>query len=184
MPRYKAGPGTPNTPGRNRNTVNNNNSKKKKSPYGTADPFPLGPGDQTEFGLARQALKYDYGIQRASLSAQAKMTRAAYKQTAQGIRADTQSGISEVGGAMADRGLIGSTVQTAGIQDVKAEGEAALGDAFQTRQQELFGVATSRLDAISKLRFGLAELAMRKAAQQRQMALQAFGSGGQNPWGY
>lgn len=163
--------------GRNRNSMLNKASKSS-----TGQAFPLGPQDATAFGLERSAIRYDANTTLASLRQQAQTVRASYREAVQGIIGDTRAGIAEVGGSMADRGLIGGTSHLAAIEDVKSARNTALSSAFQDKQGSMFGIAQSRLQAQSQLRFGLAELALRKAAQQRAMSLSAFASGGRNPY--
>jgi hypothetical protein len=146
--------------------------------------FPLRPSDTAAIGTQTAELRYAYGLQRASLKAQAKMVRAMYQNQRFNIGEATRGDISASAGEMADRGLIGSTVHEAARQGALSARDASLQEARLERNQGLFGVAQSRLEAIAALRMGLAGLKAQRAASQQEMALAAFGSGGQNPWSY
>lgn len=165
--------------GRNRNTQRNLFSK-----YKDAQPFPLSPSAIASNAGVRQNLIYGNQITRASLAAQAAQIRAGYRMGRRTAVEAGKAGLSDVAGSMADRGLTGSTVHQAGRQDVLAAAQGAVQGARFDRDVGLLGVNLSRLEADAQLRLGLAQLAAQRRAQQREMALAAYGSGGQNPWGY
>ena len=165
--------------GRMRNTNRNLFSK-----FPNADPFPLGPTDSVGFGIQAQNLRFSNQVQRASLSAQATMLRSQHRMSRRGAIEAGIAGTAEVSGAMADRGIIGSTVHQAENENVKATTQGAIADSRFSRDAGLMGVNTSRLEADAALRMGLTQIGMQRRAAQRGMALGAFGSGGQNPWGY
>jgi hypothetical protein len=171
--------------GRARNTVRDKRAQKKNNARNSGtEQFPLRPSDTAAIGTQTAELRYAYGLQRASLKAQAKMVRAMYQNQRFNIGEATRGDISASAGEMADRGLIGSTVHEAARQGALSARDASLQEARLERNQGLFGVAQSRLEAIAALRMGLAGLKAQRAASQQEMALAAFGSGGQNPWSY
>lgn len=149
-----------------------------------ADPFPLGPGDTNAFGQQKRDLFFQNNVALASLKAQAQMIRAQYRQAKRGAVASGRSAMADVQGNMAERGIIGSTVNQVEREGVRGNVQGAIGEAFMAKQGGLLGVNQSRLEALAQLRLGLSDLALQKSAAQKQMALAAFGSGGQNPWGY
>ncbi len=162
--------------GRFRNTM--------KATVRRADPFPLDPSEVGTFGRAKRDLWYSHKIAMAGLKAQAQMVRGQYKFARQQTNAEARGAIAQVSGDMAERGMVGSTVQAVANQGVAGARDAALAQGFMDRQQSLLGINQSRLEAVAQLRMGLSDIAMQRAELQRRRALQAFGSGGQNPWGY
>lgn len=149
-----------------------------------ADPFPLGPSDSTALGMQRRDLFFQQRVAMAGLKSQAQQVKAQYRFAKQGIIGEGRAAMSDTEGALNDRGMIGSSVQMAEQEGVRSAAQGAIGEAFLNRQGALGAVNQSKLEAISQLRMGLSDIALQKAAQQRQMALAAFGSGGQNPWGF
>lgn len=165
--------------GRFRQTIKNTYGDTRR-----ADPFPLGPSDQSALGMARRDLFFNNKIAMASLRQQAQMVKSQYRYAKRNAVAEGRAGISAVAGDAAERGMLGSTVQAVGQENVRAGVQGAIGDEFMNRQAALMEVNQSRLQAVAQLRMGLSDLAMKRAAAQREMALGAFGSGGQNPYGY
>ena len=165
--------------GRFRNTQKNIFSKFMK-----ADPFPQRPSDIAGMAGQRSSLIYNNKVARGSLKAQAAQVRAGYDLARRGAIEAGRTGISEAAGAMADRGMTGSTVQQAAIQTEQGIAQGEIQGARFERDTGLLGVNISRLEADAQLRMGLSQLAAQRRAQQREMALAAYGSGGQNPWGY
>lgn len=165
--------------GRFRKTMNSQYGDVRK-----ANPFPLGPIDRVTQGLERQQLGLARGVQMASLKQQARDIRAQARYNKQGIISQGRAGLSEAAGAANDRGMLGSTVAAVAEQEVRGSIGAGLAENFTQRQQGLVGVAQGKLEAITAHRMGLIQQLINRAAQQREMALRAFGSGGQNPWGY
>lgn len=175
-------PETPNngpTHGRFRKTMNSLYGDARK-----ADAFPLGPSEQIAHGMQRRNLWLSHQVSQASLKMQAKMVKAQYRYGKQGLVGEGRAALSDVGGEMADRGIVGSSVHQAGREEVKAGVQSGIGEMRMQRDQELMNVNMQRLQGATDLRLGLGDLALQKAAQQRQMALAAFASGGRNPWGY
>lgn len=179
MPRDgNAGPRT----GRNRNTVRNREARGMRGMM--AEPFPLGPQDNLGLGLQRDSLLYDNQIARASLRAQAQLARADYRYARSGAREQYRTDMAAVQGDMADRGILGGTSHVAGEANAFAARQGAVAEAQRARTGSLMQVHQGRLEALAALRRGMAQVAMQRAAMQRQMALAAFGSEGQNPWGF
>lgn len=175
-------PDTPNngpTHGRFRNTMKNLYGDVRR-----ADAFPLGPADQMAQGIQKRNLWFQHRVAKASLKQQAAMLKAQYKYQRRGALDEGRAALSDVSGGMADRGLVGSSVHQAQRQGVIGATQQGIGDLRMERDIGLMDVNMQRLQEIAALRMGLGELAMQKAAAQRQMALAAFASGGQNPWGY
>lgn len=167
------------THGRFRNTQKNLFSK-----YGKSDVFPLSPGEIASNTGQRASMLYANKVARASLTAQAAQVRAAYRMARRQAVEAGRAGLSDVAGSMADRGIIGSTVHQAGDEQVRGATQGEVQAARFERTSGLMGVNLSRLQADAELRMGLAALAAQRRARQREMALAAYGSGGQNPWGY
>lgn len=173
-------PQTPNNGpahGRNRNSMKNRAA-------GGAPAFPLSPSERLALGIQRSNLFYDYNLAKASLKGQAKLIKGQYGLASSGIRSDVLAGISDTSGVMAERGISGSAVHQAGVEDVQASGAGALAEARLARDSGLLDVNQSRLAAESQLRLGLRELILNRSTRQRELGLASYASGGRNPWGY
>ncbi len=162
--------------GRNRNSARNAASK--------VEIFPFAPLDQVGFGSQRAALKYQAGVRRASLHQAAAQARADARVAAQGIRAGARDTIGQVAGAELDRGTYGGSVHQSQVDQVRAQRAAALIENRRGLSQALDAIALERLGAAAELRTGLTGLQAQIGASQRDMSLRAYGSGGQDPWGY
>ena len=162
--------------GRNRDTLGN-----KK---GGTESFPLSPSDTNAFGVQRGNLKFNYQTQVAQLRFQKTMARALFRSQRGSIQDEATAGQSDLAGSMAERGMIGSTVNAAESEGIKSARDAAIAEAQLGRTAALGESDMGILMAQSQLRMGLGELALSRAAAKRELALQAFSSGGMNPWGY
>lgn len=176
-------PKTPNNGpahGRFRNSVVNINSK-----YGTkADAFPMSPNTIAQFGIQRQNLMFSNTVARASLAAEAARIRGQYRMDRASAVAAGEAGMADAQGNAAERGMLGSSVDRVQRENVKAATQGEIMSSRFNRDSGLIGVGVGRLQAEAELRMGLVNLALQRRAMQREMALGAFASGGQNPWGY
>lgn len=135
----------------------------------------MSPAEAAALGLAQQALQFKYRTTRRSLKAESQMIRAQHKLAAQGIRADSRSGISGVAASANERGVLGSSAHLMDQEGVLGERDAALQAAQLEKTQGLLGVKNQQLANIAELRMGLANLALQTAAARNQASLDIYG---------
>lgn len=172
--------------GRNRNTAINAASKNKPDygPTSPAQPFPVGPSSAVEYAMQANNLRFNFRVQQSALKAQAALARQAFQNQKQSINAGVEAGISNTGEELVERGLIGSASHLQAEEGVRAQGASQLTAAREALIQARMSSYQGRLQNRAQLHMGLGELAIRRAAEQRELALNAFASGGMNPWGY
>lgn len=152
--------------------------------HNKAQPFPLSPVDSVSLATRGRDLRFQNRVTMASLGQQAQGVKDQYRMLRSQAIGQGQSALSDVQGDVEDRGLAGSSVQVAGEQGVYGATQQDIGEAYLARTQALGDINMQRLASITGTRLGLGDLALERAARKRQLALAAFGSGGQNPWGF
>lgn len=162
------GPRPKGTPaGRYRNTVVNNASK--------ATPLPVvGPQSAVGYGAQEAQLTQSLYARLAQLKAEKGLVKSQFLQDR---AAAQQTGIQAMASAVnrsLDTGMVGSSVDLAGRVGAVAARETAMQEAIQQRAYGMLGLKSGRITAMNEYYNGLFEVQARKAAEQAQMAQQAF----------
>lgn len=164
---------------RNRNTVRNFLSK-----YGMADEFPFKPSDTSAWAGRNAALKFQFRSQWATLAEEARAARSSARLAKVGIGFDESRGRGATLGQAMDRGVLGGRGNAAALDTVSAQADRARGEVGAELAEQMAAVNRQRMQAIANYRLGLAQTQLEKQGQAENMALQAFGSAGANPWGF
>lgn len=172
--------------GRSRFTLVNNASKKK-NPYpgntasartpvnsGAVPPPPVDPSSAVAYGGQLASLQLTLGARLAELRAQRGFVQGQFRMDRAGIRANRISGIAGAVGGAIESGILGGSADLEQRVGVESDAAAQMQAAIQAKLQGILGIKMGRIQATNEYYTGVYQVQAAKAAQQAELANQAF----------
>ncbi len=167
----RAGQGT----GRFRRTLANNSSKQRPATTGApVPPPPVDPSSAVAYGGQLAQLQLGLGARLAELRAQRGLVQGQFRQDKADIRAGRISGIAGAVGGAIESGILGGSADLEQRVGVEATAAAQMQQAIQAKVQGILGIKLGRIQATNDYYTGVYQIQAAKAAQQAELANQAF----------
>lgn len=169
------GPRAGRSTGRANNTLVHNRSRlRAPSSAANVPPPPVSPSSAAAYGAQAAGLQLTLGAKLASLRAQRGILQGQFRMDKAQAKAAEIQGVTAAEGQAIDRGILGSSADLSARAGVKAQRAADVNAAIQQKVQGLLGIKLERINAANEFYTGMFDIQARKAAEQAELANQAF----------